>query len=92
MSAPSICGLDGSAGKGSDGAAIRVYTKTECESKNGLYHSNGECSYPTGGSISWDCRSVNDDPMAMLYQYRYYIGGAAVAGGLLYWRSMSMRR
>lgn len=91
MSAPSICGYEGSAGQGGDGAPIRIYTQSECESKNGIFHANGECSYPTGGSISWDCRGVNDDPIATLYQFRYYIGGAAVVGGLLYWR-MSSRR
>ena len=91
MSTPSLCGYDGHAGKAGDGAPIRLYTQKECEGKGGNWHQNGECTYPNGGSLSWDCREVNNDPVAMLYQYRWHIGGAAVAGGLLYWR-MSTRR
>ena len=88
MSSPAICGYDGR--PDADGR-IRLYTETECQSKNGIWHSNGECTYPSGGSISWDCREVNNDPVATLYQYRFYIGGAVVAGGLVYWRMRAMR-
>ena len=88
MSSPAICGYDG---RPDAEGRIRLYTETECQNKGGLFHANGECTYPTGGSISWDCREVNKDPIAMLYQNRYYIGGAAIVGGLLYWR-MSSRR
>jgi hypothetical protein len=92
MSVPSQCGYEGHPGKGGDGAPIRLYSQSECEKKNGIFHANGECTYPTGGSLSWDCREVNNDPIATLYQYRWYIGGAAVAGGLVYWRMNAMRR
>ena len=92
MSTPSVCGYDGRAGKGGDGAPVRLYTESECSSKGGMWHQNGECSYPQGGSISYDCREVNNDPIAMLYENRYYIGGAIVLGGIVAWRYNVMRR
>jgi hypothetical protein len=91
MSTPEICGYDGRAGKAGDGAEIRIYTESECTKKGGVWHQNGECTYPDGKSISWDCREVNNDPIAKLYENRYIIGGVVVVGGLLAWR-MSMRR
>ena len=89
MSVPALCGYEGYSGAGGDGEPIRLYNESECKSKGGIFHANGECTYPTGGSISYDCREVNNDPVAMLYQRRYYIGGALVVGGLLYWRMRS---
>ena len=89
MSSPSICGYDGHAGKDDSGAPLRLYSEAECSAKGGNWHGNGECYYPSGGSLSWDCRGVNSDPVAMLYERRYYIGGAVVLGGLLYWRMRS---
>ena len=89
MSVPALCGYEGYSGAGGDGEPIRLYNESECKSKGGIFHANGECTYPTGGSISYDCREVNNDPVAMLYQRRYYIGGALVLGGLLYWRMRS---
>ena len=91
MSTPSVCGYDGRAGKAGDGAEMRIYTESECTKKGGMWHQNGECTYPNGGSISWDCREVNNDPIAKLYENRYIIGGVVVVGGLLAWR-MSMRK
>ena len=86
MSAPSVCGY---AGFASPDNKIRLYTRAECESKEGIYHANGECTYKTGGSLSYDCRDVNNDPMAMLYANRYYIGGGLAVAGLVYWRMRS---
>lgn len=91
MSAPQICGYNGRSGRGGDGASIRVYTQAECDAKDGNWSQNGECLYKNGGSISYDCREVNNDPIGMLYENRYYVGGALVVGGLLYWR-MSRQR
>lgn len=65
---------------------IRLFTEAECTQKGGIWHANGECTKSAGGSYSWDCRDVNNDPLDMLWQKRYYIGGAVVVGGLLYWR------
>ena len=89
---PEICGYDGYTGKGGDGASIRLYTDPECAAKGGKWDRSGECHYPGGNSISWDCREVNNDPMAKLYENRYVIGGAVVVGGLLAWRYSMMRR
>ena len=89
MSVPALCGYEGYSGADGDGEPIRLYSESECKAKKGVFHANGECTYPTGGSISYDCREVNNDPVAMLYQRRYYIGGALVLGGLLYWRMRS---
>ena len=89
MSVPALCGYEGYSGADGDGEPLRLYNEGECKSKGGIFHANGECTYPTGGSISYDCREVNNDPVAMLYQRRYYIGGALVVGGLLYWRMRS---
>ncbi len=85
MSSPSICGY---AGFASPDNKIRLYTKSECEKLDGNYHANGECTYKSGGSISYDCREVNNDPMATLYANRYYIGGAIAVVGLISWRMM----
>lgn len=35
---------------------IRLYSREECESIGGIWHSNGECTKKTGGSYSWDNR------------------------------------
>ena len=89
MSVPALCGYEGYAGVDGAGEPLRLYSESECKSKKGFFSANGECVYPTGGSISYDCREVNNDPVAMLYQRRFYIGGALVVGGLLYWRMRS---
>ena len=89
MSVRALCGYEGYAGVDGAGEPLRLYNESECKSKKGVFSANGECVYPTGGSISYDCREVNNDPVAMLYQRRFYIGGALVVGGLLYWRMRS---
>jgi len=38
---------------------IRLYTKAECDQLGGISYSNGECLRPSGGSFSWDCRTLN---------------------------------
>jgi hypothetical protein len=35
---------------------IRLYSREECESIDGIWHANGECTKKTGGSYSWDNR------------------------------------
>ena len=91
MSAPEICGYDGYAGKDSEGHPLRLYSAEACKAKGGNPLGNNECGYPQGGSISWDCREVNNNPIAMVYENRYYIGGVVVVGGLLAWRYSMMR-
>ena len=76
----------GWSGRPSEDGEIRLYTRAECESKDGIYHANGECTRATGGSFSYDCRKVNNDPLAMLWAWRWYIGGAAAVGGVLWYR------
>ena len=56
----SICGNDGY--PSSDGS-MRLYTQQECEkNKKGIWQKNGECMYPNGKSISFECRYLNKDP------------------------------
>ena len=50
---------DASKGRPSEDGKIRLYTKGECDSLGGMYHGNGECTKPEGGSWSWDCRGLN---------------------------------
>jgi len=42
--------------------AIRLYTQEECNSMDGIWHQNGECTKKTGGSYSWDCRNQTSPP------------------------------
>lgn len=66
---------------------IRLFTKDECEKgKHGIWHANGECTKPEGGSFSWDCRATNQDPVDMVMQKKYYIAGAVLVGGFVWWR------
>jgi len=52
----------GTLGRASNDNSIRVYTKEECDTLGGNFAGNGECLVKTGGSYSWDCRSLNDPP------------------------------
>jgi hypothetical protein len=74
-------------GRPSEDGEIRLYTRAQCEGINGIYHANGECTRPEGGSFSYDCRKLNSDPLAILYSWKWYIGGAAAVGGVLWWRN-----
>jgi len=78
------CGLSG---RPSEDGEIRLYTRAQCERMDGIYHANGECTRPEGGSFSYDCRKLNNDPLAILYSWKWYIGGAAAVGGVLWWRN-----
>lgn len=83
----------GYVGQPSEDGTLRKYSREECENAmGGLFHANGECTRPEGGSFSASCASVNDDPLDMLYRYRWWIGGAAVAGGIVYWRMSKRNR
>jgi len=42
--------------------SIRVYTASECSQLGGNHYANGECLKPEGGSWSWDCRDLNNQP------------------------------
>jgi hypothetical protein len=46
-------------GRPSPDGSIRVYTQNECDSLDGNFHGNGECTKKEGGSHSWDCRELN---------------------------------
>ena len=52
------CDGMGYAGKGGDGADIRLFTKAECDKLGGNWSGNGECLKKDGGSWSWDCRKA----------------------------------
>ena len=56
MPAPAACG---NFGRASSDGNIRLYTRAECDSLNGNFSANGECTKKTGGSFSWDCRELN---------------------------------
>jgi len=49
----------GNLGVPSPDNAWRKYTQEECDSLGGNYSGTGECLIKTGGSFSWDCRSLN---------------------------------
>ena len=82
----SDCGLYG---KPSEDGELRLYTRKECDSLEGTWHANGECTRPQGGSFSYDCKKLNKSLKAKAYQYKWWIGGAlvvAVGGYMLYRR------
>ena len=72
------CDGMGYAGKGGDGADIRLFTKAECDKLGGNWSGNGECLKKEGGSWSWDCRNA-----AMPSQGAYVYLGAAVVAALI---------
>ncbi len=76
----------GFSGYPSENGGLRLYSFTECDALGGLWHANGECTRPEGGSISLDCKAVNDDPldtaMRMVMKYKWFIGGAMLTTGL----------
>jgi hypothetical protein len=37
---------------------IKLYSQEECASIDGIWHANGECTKKTGGSYSWDNRTM----------------------------------
>jgi hypothetical protein len=40
-------------------AGMRSYTKSECDSMNGISYSDGQCLAKGGGSYTYDCRNLN---------------------------------
>ena len=56
MPAPASCGTYGRA---SSNGGLRLYTQQECDTLQGNFSANGECTKRTGGSFSWDCRDLN---------------------------------
>lgn len=46
-------------GRPNGDASLRIYSQDECNSLNGNFHGNGECTKKEGGSYSWDCRELN---------------------------------
>jgi len=70
-------------------AGHRVYTQSACASIGGQWFPNdgGECRYD-GGSFSYDCRGLNNDPLDVVWRYKYVILGTAVVGGYLVWKRM----
>ena len=51
----------GTLGRPSSDGGIRLYTQAECDALQGNFSANGECTKRTGGSWSWDCRTLNTD-------------------------------
>ena len=52
---PAYCGT---LGRQSGDGRLRVYNRGECDTLGGIFHGNGECTKPQGGSFSWDCRNA----------------------------------
>ena len=84
FNSPKQCGYYGHAAT-DDGGLRRQYTRSECDKLGGIFHAGGDCSPFTNM-----CSELNQNPIAWLYEYRYVIGGVAVAGGLWYWRKKAM--
>jgi hypothetical protein len=59
---PPQCANKGKAGKGGDGADIKIFNAAECASLGGIHYPGadgyGECIVPSGGSWSWNCRNA----------------------------------
>ena len=79
FNSPKECGYYGRAST-DDGGLRRQYNRSECDKLGGIYHANGDCSPYTNM-----CSELNQNPLAMLYEYRYIIGGLVVVGGGGYW-------
>jgi len=69
----------------------RYFTPEECAQMGGKYAPPGEClivdnSAPGGvnGSYSWNCASLNDDPTAIAFGYRWHAGAALIAAAGLW--------
>ena len=46
-------------GRPSPDKSLRLYTNAECNTLNGKFHANGECTKKEGGSFSLNCRTLN---------------------------------
>jgi hypothetical protein len=46
---------------------IRLYSNTDCNALNGIFHGNGECTKKEGGSFSWDCRDLNKTTGSVMF-------------------------
>jgi hypothetical protein len=80
----SDCGLYG---RPSEDKTMRLYKRSECDSLGGVYHANGECSRPEGGSFSYDCSKLNKSWKAKAFEWKWWIGGAVViTGGVMLYR------
>lgn len=83
------CGYRGKPDKENVG---RLFTRQECSEMNGIFiERSGEClikgqNGQPDGSYSWNCGSLNKDPYAIAYGYRWHAGAvlAAAAGLWLY--------
>ena len=59
-SVPEECTPNGEyLGRPSSDGGIRLYTQQECNSLNGNWHQNGECTKKSGGSYSDQCKVLN---------------------------------
>jgi hypothetical protein len=56
MSSPAECK---NYGRASADGNVRLYTRAECDSLNGVFYAGGECTKKGGGSWSWECRELN---------------------------------
>jgi hypothetical protein len=88
----------GTLGSPSADNSIRTYSASECQQLGGNHYASGECLKPEGGSWSWDCRDLNNQPSVVSPQalsllpapsggmsttIYVLIGGALVAAYLL---------
>jgi hypothetical protein len=84
---PNPCG---GYGRPSADKQLRLYNADECNALNGIWHGNGECSKPQGGSYSWDCRDLNTNPppkLLSLGPLNVYLSGRTL---IITWNSGSL--
>jgi hypothetical protein len=79
FNSPKECGYYGHAST-DDGGLRRQYSRSECDKMGGTFHAGGDCSPYTNM-----CSELNLNPLAMLYENRYIIGGLVILGGGGYW-------
>ena len=68
---PEQCG-----GLGRSSGGLQLYNRGECDQLGGIFHGNGECTKPQGGSFSWDCRLVGTWPGNVLCKLDSYLSFA----------------
>ena len=70
--APPACTSNGKfLGYPSNDNNIRLYTPADCALLGGTPAGDGECLVPSGGSFSWNCRSLNPIPQLDQCQTNY---------------------
>lgn len=64
---------------------LRIYTPTECAKLGGDWYENGECLRPEGGSFSYDCASMNSDPIDIVMRHKATTAVLVAAAAYWWW-------